>query len=266
MASSPHEACASISSKHRPPPNEATLNTAFLEYFHRLGCGDREQHEAAQAGHLDAARFLVERGAHVDEPDTNGRTPLHVAAALDHPNVIDFFVKHGGDVEAATREELQTAAHYAAKHGARAALECLYRRLSNIHAQDYRARTPLFLAAKHGQRGTVQLLLNVGADAGAEDSLGTSCLSVILDTVPDMALLALNQLRVIKESDQKQYFYLKILEPAESGNCWTLTTKMAFIVTWMVLLVAVPWPRRHVYTFPKARPPRIALHRPATAH
>ncbi|XP_078461449.1 uncharacterized protein LOC144726528 [Lampetra planeri] len=225
-SSSPHEACASISSKHRPPPNEATLNTAFLEYFHRLGCGDREQHEldvgflssligsganvntkdqygqtalhtAAQAGHLDAARFLVERGAHVDEPDTNGRTPLHVAAALDHPNVIDFFVKHGGghghrcralkpppsplmpstlpqitntttidtaanhyhsllkysDVEAATREELQTAAHYAAKHGARAALECLYRRLSNIHAQDYRARTPLFLAAKHAATG-----------------------------------------------------------------------------------------------------------------
>ncbi|XP_075929907.1 uncharacterized protein LOC116951612 isoform X2 [Petromyzon marinus] len=319
---SPHEACAGISSTDRPPPNEATLNTAFLEYFHRLGCGDREQHEldvgflssligsganvntkdqygqtalhtVAQAGHLDAARFLVERGARVGEPDTNGRTPLHVAATLDHPNVIDFFVKHGGDVEAATWEELQTAAHYAAKHGARAALECLYRRLSNIHARDYRARTPLFLAAKYGQRSTVQLLLSVGADAGAEDSLRTSCLSVILDTVPDMALLALNQLRVIKESDQKQYFYLRILEPTESddqenpvqsllelvvmrrlyevvdhpvvrmfidvkwnayglkGNCWTLTTKMAFIVTWMVLLVAVPWPRRHVYTFPE---------------
>lgn len=33
-------------------------------------------------GSLEAMELLIQNGATVDLPDTNGRTPLHVAAAL----------------------------------------------------------------------------------------------------------------------------------------------------------------------------------------
>ena len=38
-------------------------------------------HEAAEAGHLDVVRLLLERGANVEAKDAAGETPLHLAVA-----------------------------------------------------------------------------------------------------------------------------------------------------------------------------------------
>ena len=45
---------------------------------------------------LFRSQFLVENGGDVNIADNFGRTPLHVAAAVDYPEMIEFLVNNKG--------------------------------------------------------------------------------------------------------------------------------------------------------------------------
>lgn len=40
--------------------------------------------------------FMIERGSNVNQADLYGRTPLHVAAAVDFPDMIKVLLENGG--------------------------------------------------------------------------------------------------------------------------------------------------------------------------
>jgi ankyrin repeat protein len=46
--------------------------------------------------HIDVAKFLFEMGSNVNQADKYGRTPLHVAAAVDYPEMVEVLIKNGG--------------------------------------------------------------------------------------------------------------------------------------------------------------------------
>lgn len=53
--------------------------------------------QAARAWHVDVAKFLIEEAkANINQADKLGRTPLHVAAAVDYPEMVNFLIKSGG--------------------------------------------------------------------------------------------------------------------------------------------------------------------------
>ena len=82
-------------------------------------------------------------GANVNHQDEFGRSPLHVAAAVDYASMVEFIVQHGGDINIKTKGEEQTATHYAAKNDAINSLQMLLGYGANIDSRDCRNRTPL---------------------------------------------------------------------------------------------------------------------------
>eukprot|EP00523_Entomoneis_sp_CCMP467_P006557 CAMPEP_0168728694 /NCGR_PEP_ID=MMETSP0724-20121128/5816_1 /TAXON_ID=265536 /ORGANISM="Amphiprora sp., Strain CCMP467" /LENGTH=274 /DNA_ID=CAMNT_0008775547 /DNA_START=195 /DNA_END=1019 /DNA_ORIENTATION=- len=54
----------------------------------RDNCGRTPLHAASEAGHLEATRFLLQHGADVTIRNKKGETPLDVACARGHHNVI----------------------------------------------------------------------------------------------------------------------------------------------------------------------------------
>lgn len=52
--------------------------------------------QAARVWHVDVAKFLIEHKANVNKADNYGRTALHVAAAVDYPDMVRFLVENGG--------------------------------------------------------------------------------------------------------------------------------------------------------------------------
>ena len=61
-------------------------------------------HEIAREWHTDVAQFFIENGGNINLPDFYGRTPLHIAAASDYPEMCDFLIANGAIVDAATKE------------------------------------------------------------------------------------------------------------------------------------------------------------------
>ena len=83
-------------------------------------------HEVASNWDTEVADFFFKKGARVIVKDNNGRTPLHVAAASNHVEMIKWLLDHDADIEAETFQEQQTPFHYAARYNSVEALELLF--------------------------------------------------------------------------------------------------------------------------------------------
>lgn len=56
-------------------------------------------HYAAGQGHLEAVKWLVQRGAAVDEVNACAETPLHWAAENGHSAVVEYLLAQGADLQ-----------------------------------------------------------------------------------------------------------------------------------------------------------------------
>ena len=56
---------------------------------------------AAENGHLDVVRHLVEGGADKDQAKISGATPLHIAAENGHLDVVRYLAEVGADKDQA---------------------------------------------------------------------------------------------------------------------------------------------------------------------
>lgn len=58
--------------------------------------GQTVLHEIARNWHPDAGLFFLQRGAAINSADNWGRTPLHLAAAVNYSEMVDFLIHSGG--------------------------------------------------------------------------------------------------------------------------------------------------------------------------
>ena len=133
---------------------EANVNQAMME------TGDTPLYIAAQQGHLDAVRALVDAGASVDQAVDDGATPLCIAAEDGHLEVVRALVGAGASVELAMND----------------------------------GATPLFIAAQRGHLEVVRVLLKAGATPIGQQVVGHHAAISIVGSTP--LELALNEVRL----------------------------------------------------------------------
>ena len=92
---------------------------------------------------LKLADSIFFAGANANKQDLFGRSPLHVASAVDYAEMVDFLLQNGADVAITTYGEEQSPLHYAAKNDAVNSLHTLLGHGADIDARDSKNRTPL---------------------------------------------------------------------------------------------------------------------------
>jgi len=125
--------------------------------------------EAIKTGDTATVRTLIAKGqATVAEPD--GTTPLHHAAHLDQPAVIDALIAAGADVRAANRYGV-TPLSLAAENGSAAGVERLLKAGADANTTLPGGETALMTAARSGKADVIRLLVARGARVDAVESL-----------------------------------------------------------------------------------------------
>lgn len=144
-------------------------------------------HWAANRGHIEDIKALVEAGAEVQAKDRDGVTPLHSAAKRGHAEAIMALVEAGAEVHAKDKDGNRPI-DLAAKNGHNEAMNFLielaiHNKANNSkeHKQEKRAEFSdlLCCAAYLGYGKTITALIEDGADVHATGSASTPLHSVV---------------------------------------------------------------------------------------
>ena len=147
------------------------------------GDGMTALHFAAESGHAEVARVLLDAGAAVDAGTRIGRyAPLHMAARGGHGPVVALLLEAGADANAATTNSGVTALHLAsAAVDGRSAVAALLDHGADPNAREGSAgQTPLMFAAAANRPAAVAALLEADADPGLT--------TAVVDVLPRLAL------------------------------------------------------------------------------
>lgn len=118
-------------------------------------------HLAAMAGHTQTVSTLLTAKVKIAAKDMDGCTALHYAARNGHVGVADALLTPGRNKNVNERNVWRrTPLHLAAEHGQELVVVLLLERQAKINAIDNNKDTPLHCACRTGHLGTVQKLVN----------------------------------------------------------------------------------------------------------
>jgi len=123
-------------------------------------------------GHLEAAQFLLSKGANPNIQNRLGETPLHQAADNDQYKIAELLLKYKSDPNI-QQNDGDTALHHSAYKGHLKILKLLLRHKANPNIQNFVfGKTPLHLAVEAGNFQVVQELLYFNASSLILDRSG----------------------------------------------------------------------------------------------
>lgn len=133
---------------------------------------DTPLQRAAEHGHLEIARFLLEHGAKLEANDRYRGTPLIRAAMGGHRETVRFLLDSGAKVNATA--DYYTPLMKAASKGHLCVVGLLVERDAKLDVQRHKGRgqTALMLAAKHGHEKVCDLLVEKEANVNLVDQWG----------------------------------------------------------------------------------------------
>ncbi|MDC0857561.1 ankyrin repeat domain-containing protein [Rickettsiales bacterium] len=134
-------------------------------------------HIAAQNGHPEIVKLLLDRGAEVNQAGRYGTTPLHIAAHRGHREAVQLLLDRGAEVNQSDNDGT-TPLCIAVINGHREAVQLLLDRGAEVNQADDDGETPLYIAVINGHREAVQLLLDRGAEVNQSDNDGTTPLCI----------------------------------------------------------------------------------------
>ena len=117
---------------------------------------------AADEGHADVVRVLLENGAKVDAADSRGVRAIHHAIWNDHEEILSTLISHGADLNGQDKSGYAML-HSAAAYGYMEAATLLISKGADINITDNVGRTPIELAMKGNHTKIVELLSSKGA-------------------------------------------------------------------------------------------------------
>lgn len=140
-------------------------------------------HWGAGRGLTNTVAHLLEQGANPNSKfqrashplQSDGRTPLHIAAEKGHRRIAMLLLGKGAKTKVWDREG-DTPLHLAVKNGNIKMVKLLVTAGAKITARNADGMRPLHMAIQEERRDIVKLLISMGADVAATDRTGGTAL------------------------------------------------------------------------------------------
>ena len=170
---------------------------------------------AAAYGHLDILKCLVENGADVNAATHDKSTPLMIASRYGHVNVVTFLIEHGANMDLKHKTG-KTALHYVVYHNNDCCdvLSCFIKNGADVNATTNDNSTPLMIASKKGLVNVVTFLIEHGANVELQDNNGETALHYAVDSCDVLSFLIRNGADV---NSRTYYKYTPLIIASRKG-------------------------------------------------
>ena len=129
---------------------------------------------ASRAGRIENVKYLLEENRSIiGAKDRHGYSAIHYAAEYGHIEIVKLLLDHGIKISLGGPER-KTALHIAAANGNKDMVVFLLERGAKVTVKDKLKRTPLLLASKNGNLEIASYLLQQGSPFDDADSSGNS--------------------------------------------------------------------------------------------
>lgn len=112
---------------------------------------------------------LLAANADINKPDNNGMTPLHIACQRGDERLVNFLLQKGADATASDKAK-KSALHYASSNPYPPLIAALIQAGTPFDLPDVNGVTPLHLASYNGHFDFVKFLLEQGANPNRPDN------------------------------------------------------------------------------------------------
>lgn len=132
-------------------------------------------HWAAQGGHPEVVKFLVQKGADVNSLEDDKETPMVYAAGFGGPGaieVMELLLAKGAKIDA-TGKPGMTPLMYAVNNGKIESAKFLLKKGANTNFADKDNWSVLHMASFRGKKELIQLMVDNGADVNLLSKWGT---------------------------------------------------------------------------------------------
>uniref|UniRef100_A0A3Q3GTP1 Ankyrin repeat and SOCS box containing 3 n=1 Tax=Labrus bergylta TaxID=56723 RepID=A0A3Q3GTP1_9LABR len=129
--------------------------------------GESACYLAARRGHLAVVRLLLSAHADINQLTNDLSCPLYTAVDGGHTEVVALLLSKGSKVNGTHTASCWTCLHQAVYKGHSDIVRLLVT-VSDLEAPDDHDITPLFVAAQYGQRESLEILVNAGANVSAQ--------------------------------------------------------------------------------------------------
>ena len=164
------------------------LQRSDLELNRTARFGEACIFRASMWSMLTGLQTLLKKGADVNLPNEDGRTPLSIAASRGHKEVLEILLKHP-NIDLNQADELnKTPLMYAAEEDQKECVKLLLSHKPSLEVRDKEGRTALSLAAIKGNKIPSKFLLKAGATVNTQDLKGNTPLALAAENNRDVVV------------------------------------------------------------------------------
>ena len=157
---------------------------AIVEFLLKNGADIEAKHKtsfrtplyvASAMGHLEIVKMLLEKGAKVEVMDFLEFSPIYIASGSGHNLTVEALIQYGADIQAQRSWSRNTPLHAAAQtcYGNDKTLETLVRKGAILDARNGGGNTPIHLAATFAKNYPyVLMLMRFGASMNIRNQDG----------------------------------------------------------------------------------------------
>jgi ankyrin repeat protein len=137
-------------------------------------------HVAAKNGDTDEVAALLSMDSRLTRThDSDGWTPLHLAAHYGHADIVSIMLHNNAPVDIRSTNTMANTPLHAALAGRRNDVsKMLIEAGADVNARQHGGWVPLHAAAANGDREMVELLIARGADRAAINDAGVSAAAI----------------------------------------------------------------------------------------
>ena len=137
-------------------------------------------HVAAKNGDTDEVAALLSMDSRLTRThDSDGWTPLHLAAHYGHADIVSIMLHNNAPVDIRSTNTMANTPLHAALAGRRNDVsKMLIEAGADVNARQHGGWVPLHAAAANGDREMVELLIARGADRAAVNDAGVSAAAI----------------------------------------------------------------------------------------